>query len=98
MLWIAGSLSVVLAVYLGALYWVRANKANQGGAKWGLGALLIVLVVMGVLLWLTDLLASALGLPYFVQVWIACVLWLIVTLAAGIKTDSVFDRKLPVLR
>jgi len=53
---------------------------------------------MGVLLWLTDLLASALGLPYFVQVWIACVLWLIVTLAAGIKTDSVFDRKLPVLR
>ncbi|HUF72916.1 MAG TPA: hypothetical protein VMR74_08460 [Gammaproteobacteria bacterium] len=98
MLWIAGSLSVVVAVYLGALYWMRASKANQGAAKWGLGALLIVLVVMGVQLWLTDLLASVLGLPYFVQVWIACVIWFVVTLIAGIKTDEVFERKLPVSR
>lgn len=96
MLWTVGSLSVIVAAYFSALYWLRAGKANQSAATWGLGALLILLVVMGVLLWLTDLLSSALGLPYFIQVWIASLIWFVVTLAAGIKTDSIFERKLPV--
>jgi len=96
MLWIAGSLSVVVAVYLGAIYWQRAAKANQNAAVWGVGALLVMLVGMGVLLFLTDLLSSALGLPYFVQVWIAIVLWFVVTMTAGIKTDSIFATRLPV--
>jgi hypothetical protein len=96
MLWIVGSLSLIVAVYFGALYWARAARANQSSATWGFGALLIVLIVMGALLWLTDLLASVLGVPYFIQIWIACVIWFVVTLIAGIKTDSVFETKLPV--
>ena len=87
MLWTVGSLSVVVAAYLGGLYWSRA------GAKWGLGVLASFLVVMGVLMGLISLLSSALGVPYFIQIWIACVLWLIVTLVAGIRTDALFETK-----
>jgi hypothetical protein len=89
-------LSLIVAIYFGALYWARAASANQSSASWGFGALLAVLVGMGVLLWLTDLLASALGLPYFVQIWIACVIWFVATLFTGIKTDSIFETKLPL--
>lgn len=96
MLWTVGSLSIIVGLYLGGIYWHRAARANQNALVWGLGALLAFDVVIGVLLLLISLLGSALGLPYFMQVWIGCVLWFIVTLIAGIKTDSLFETKLRV--
>jgi hypothetical protein len=92
MLWTAGSLSGVIAVYLAVIYWVRATKANKSGPQWGLGALVVYLAIMGVI----YIVIRLLGLQDYMQIWIACVLWFVVTIAAGIKTDSIFASKLPV--
>ena len=96
MLWVTGPLSVVLAIYLSALYWARATKANKSGAQWGLGALVAYLVVMGVIDALIRLIGSPLGVPYYMQIWIDVVAWFVFTIYAGIKTDSIFAQKLPV--
>lgn len=95
MLWTVGSLSLVVGVYLGAIYGLRARKANQGTWVWGIGAAVVYLAIMGILMWLTDLVTSAAGMTYYWKVWIAAVLWFIVTLVSGSKTDSVFEKKLP---
>lgn len=96
MLWTVGSLSVVVGLYLGGIYRDRAARANQNALAWGLGAFLAFVVVMGILMSLISLIGTALGLPYYMQVWIACILWFIVTLVAGIRTDSLFETKLRV--
>ena len=92
MLWTAGSLSGVIAVYLAIIYWARATKAHKSGPQWGLGALVVYLAIMGVIYVVIRLL----GLQDYMQIWISCVLWFIVTLAAGAKTDSIFAEKLPI--
>ena len=96
MLWVTGPLSVVLAIYFGAVYWARATKANKSAAQWGLGALVVYLVVMGVVYLIIRLLAGPLGLPIYMQIWIDVIAWFILTIFAGIKTDSIFAQKLPV--
>jgi peptidoglycan biosynthesis protein MviN/MurJ (putative lipid II flippase) len=96
MLWTAGTLSGVIAVYFAVIYWARATKAHKSGPQWGLGALVVYLAIMGVIYLVIRLLSSPLGLHDYMQIWISCVLWFIVTLTAGVKTDSIFADKLPV--
>jgi hypothetical protein len=96
MLWVIGPLSVVLAVYFGAVFWGRAGQANQSRPQWGLGAFGVYLAIMLVIYVIIRLLASPLGLPDYMQIWIGTIAWFIVTLVAGGKADSVLASKLPV--
>lgn len=96
MLWVIGPLSVILAVYFGVIFWGRAAKANQSAPQWGLGALAVYLAIMLIVYLIIRLLASPLGLPDYMQIWISTIVWFIVTLVAGSKTDSIFASKLPV--
>jgi hypothetical protein len=82
----------ITAVYLAVIYWRRAARAGQSGAAWGLGAGIGYSAVLWVLVWILTLLP----LPDYLQIQLAFVVWFALTLATGIRTDSVFDSKLAV--
>ena len=92
MLWTSGWLSGILAVYIAVVYWKRAAKANKPGWQWGLGAMVAYLAVMAVII----IVLSLFPLKDYMQIWISCILWFVVTMVAGVKTDSIFASKLPV--
>lgn len=82
----------ITALYFAVIYWQRAAKAGQSGVGWGLGIGIGYTVALSAIAWILTLLP----LPDFLQIQLAFVVWLVLTIGTGIKTDSIFDSKLPV--
>ena len=94
MIMTVGSLTLVVAIYLGMACYMRASAVNQNAMQWALRTGLTYFATVLVPSVVIGLIFSAIGWPYYLSLWIALVIWFVVTMRSGPKCDALFESKL----
>ena len=83
------------AIFFAIVFGQRASGAGQSAAQWALTGGIGYLVGLSVLLWIINLLGTAIGLPDYARIWIGCIVWFVATVVIAYRSDPILDSKLP---